>query len=78
MIVDYFNSFDNACIDCANWIIESDFVQQSYLEHVRNNTDHPSVHLFYKAHLVLGKEKLLKKDVENYLYSCYVNENNNY
>ena len=64
-MLDHYNEFDNCCLECASFILDSGDIQVSYKEHIKNHND-PRNHIFYCANLVLGKMDVLQKDIMDY------------
>jgi hypothetical protein len=62
-----YNEFDNAAMECARYIFDSDSEQISYQEYINDGND-PRDHILYHAAIVLGEEsEEFRNDIRQYL-----------
>jgi len=64
-MLDIYTEFDDCCFECASFILDSEEVQTSYVEHIKNHND-PRDHIFYYASVVLGKTDAVSNDIMEY------------
>jgi hypothetical protein len=64
-MINIFTEFDAACMECANFIFDSEEIQTSYIEHIKSHND-PRDHIFYYASVVLGKTDTISNDIMEY------------
>ena len=62
MSVDY----NNAAMECARYIFDSDDEQVSYQEYVQDGND-PREHILYHAAFILGETEDFQPDIDEYL-----------
>ena len=58
--------FNDAAIECARYIFDSDDMQVGYQEHIQNGED-PRNHILYCAAVVLGMADDFQIDIDEYL-----------
>jgi hypothetical protein len=62
-----YTEFDNAAMECARYIFDSDSEQISYQEYINDGND-PRDHILYCAAVVLGEElEEFQNDIKEYL-----------
>lgn len=62
-----YSEFDNAAMECARYIFDSDSEQISYQEYINDGND-PRDHILYCAAVVLGEElEEFQNDIKEYL-----------
>lgn len=64
-MLDIYTEFDDYCLECASFILDSEEVQTSYIEHIKSHND-PRDHIFYQASVVLGKTNTISNDIIEY------------
>ena len=60
-----YSEFDNACMECARYIFDSECEQISYEEYIQDSND-PRDHILYHAGVVLGKANEFQDDIMKY------------
>lgn len=60
-----YTEFDNACMECARYIFDSECEQISYEEYIQDGND-PRDHILYHAGVVLGKADEFQNDIMEY------------
>jgi len=63
---DIYTEFDNACVECARYIFDSECEQISYEEYIQDGND-PRDHILYHAGIVLGKADEFQTDIMEYI-----------
>jgi hypothetical protein len=62
-----YTKFDNAAMECARYIFDSDMEQISYQEYINDGND-PRDHILYHAAIVLGVDsEEFTNDIREYL-----------
>jgi hypothetical protein len=62
-----YTQFDNAAMECARYIFDSDMEQISYQEYINDGND-PRDHILYHAAIVLGVDsEEFTNDIREYL-----------
>jgi hypothetical protein len=61
-----YSQFDNAAMECARYIFDTQCEQESYQEYVRDGND-PRDHILYHAAVVLGETEDFAPDIDEYL-----------
>ena len=66
MITKLLHDYDNAAVECARYIFDSDCEQVSYQEYIQDGND-PREHILYNSALVLGQTEDFQTDIRKYL-----------
>ena len=64
-MLNVYNEFDNSCMECARYILDSQSEQESYMEFIQDGND-PRDHILYHASIVLGKADEFQDDINEY------------